>query len=276
MNELLSKYENLIAGLVIILVLVYGTYNYMYKPKLKEIESLKNTLKLLDSEIKMIPGGDLLLKNMDAARSLLRSELDELSKKVPSETQTPYIINNFISVVGKGLNIDYNLIQPFTVAQEQQYKRLPLRVEFEGDFANLNSYLGQLKKLQATIRVDKMELHKLSNTKKLAVKMDLSAFVMPGGAEKPAVKIISYPYLFDPFYTRVEKSAGSGLKFEGITGLRYSGFWLGKGIKAIINDEILGPGESILGFKVLKIYKDRVILEKKNRLYELTLGGGNR
>jgi Tfp pilus assembly protein PilO len=269
MEEFLSKWRNLIVGIAAALVLIYGAYNYFYKPRLIEISGLKSSLKMIDSEIKTIAGGDLLLKDPNAAMVMLNKELDELSKKIPSETDTPYLINNFISVVGKGLNIDYNLIQPLGLEQEQKYKRLPLNVEFEGNYADLNSYLAQLKSLPVTIRVDSMELNKVSGANKLAVRMMLSAFVMPGGAEKPPGAIKGYSYMFDPFNAEIKKTAGPQL--ESVTGLRYSGYFVGREVKAIINDEVLVAGESIQGFKVLKIYKDRVDLAKGKKLYELPI-----
>lgn len=269
MEEFTTKWRNTIAGILIVLILVYITYNYLYKPKLNEIYSLKSSLKLIDSEIMMADGGSLLLKDIGTASALLKKELDVLAKKIPSETQTPYLINNFTSVVGKGLNIDYNLIQPSDIVPEQKYKRLPLKVEFEGKYADLNTYLAQLKKLPVTIRVDSLDLRKMSGTKKLAVSMMLSAFVMPGGAEKPSAAIKGYTYLYDPFYAVREKS--QVLKLEPVKGLRYSGYFLGKEVRAVINDEVLKAGESIQGFKVLKIYRDRVVLIKDKKLYDLTI-----
>jgi len=270
MEGFLSKWQNLIAGVLIALVLSYGAYNYVYKPKMKEINNLKNSLKLIDSEIKMFEGGYLLLKDLDAAKSMLNKELDEIAKKIPSEAETPYLINNFISIVGKGLNIDYNLIQPADLVQEQKYKRLPLKVEFEGDYADLNAYLAQLKRLPVTIRVDSLDLRKIAGAKKLSVSMVLSAFVMPGGAvQKPMAEVEGYSYLYDPFYTTRAKRPA--LRIETVTGLRYSGYFMGKEIKAIINDEVLKAGESINGYRILSIHKDRIVLEKDKKRYELTI-----
>ena len=269
MEEFLSKWRNLIAGILIGLVLIYGAYNYFYKPKLKEITSLKSSLTLIDSEIKMIQGGDLLLKDLNAAKAMLNKELDVLSKKIPSESQTPYLINNFISAVGKGLNIDYNLIQPSNLEQEQKYKRLPLKVEFEGNYADLNSYLAQLKSLPVTIRVDSMALNKTSRANKLAVSMVLSAFVMPGETAKPPGAVKGLSYIYDPFYAATGKS--KELKIEPIKGLSYSGYFMGKEIRAIINDEVLSTGDNIQGFRILKIYKDRVILTRNKKLYDLII-----
>jgi type IV pilus assembly protein PilO len=269
MQEFAAKWQNLIIGALAVLIVLYGAYNYLYKPKLKEIESLKSSLQMIDNEIRMIEGGDLLLKDPNSAKAVLQKELDELSVKIPSEVDTPYLINNFISVVGKGLNIDYNLIQPSGLEDEQKYKRLPLRVEFVGDYSDLNSYLAQLKKLPVTIRVDSMELHKVTGANKLTISMVLSAFVMPGGPEKPPGSIKGYSYMFDPFY--VASATAEAAKPEGVKALRYSGYFKGREVEAIINDESLKAGDSIQGFRILKIYKDRVILVKAKKSYVLTL-----
>jgi Tfp pilus assembly protein PilO len=269
MEELFNKYQNLIISILIFSFLVYGTYNYIYKPKIKEINSIKTTLKLIDSEIKMFPGGEQLLQDLEGARVMIKRELSDMAKKIPSETETPYLINNYISTVGKGLNIDYNLIQPGEIVPEQKYKRLPLKVEFDGNYANLNIYLSQLKGLPMTIRIDNMDLKKLAGTNKLSVRMILSAFVLPGGSGKPAGEKKAYPYIYDPFNIATKKSVE--FKLEGIQGLSYSGYFIGKKMKAIINDEMLETGQSINGFKVIKIYKDRVVISKDNRFYELAL-----
>jgi Tfp pilus assembly protein PilO len=269
MEEFLSKWQNMIVGTLVGLVLIYGAYNYLYKPKLIEIASLKSTLQLIDSEIKTIEGGELLLKDLNAAKAMLDKELEEMSKKIPSEVEAPYLINNFISVVGKGLNIDYNLIRPLGIQDEQKYKRLPLNVEFEGNYADLNSYLAQLKGLPVTIRVDSMELRKVAGAGKLIVSMMLSAFVMPGGPEKPPGGVKGYSYMFDPFNTGAENI--EEIKPSGVTGLRYSGYFAGRETKAIINDEVLRAGENIQGFRISKIYKETVVLTKDGKSFQLPI-----
>jgi Tfp pilus assembly protein PilO len=272
MDEKMSKYQSLLIAVIAVMAVIWACYTYVYKPKLSEINSLVNSLKLIDSEIKMIDGGDMLLRDLPKAKDLIKGQLNSLSQKIPSEADTPYLINNFISVVGKGLKIDYNLIQPGVLGPEKQYMRLPIQIEFEGDYANLNAYLDQLKKLPVTIRVDSLNLNKMSDSNKLAVKMTLSAFFMPGGQGRPDEKLAEFKRLYDPFY--VPTSSGSTKKeliIEKAPDLKYTGFVISKGIKAIINDEMVMTGSIVKGFKVYKIYKDRVVLVKNKKLFELPL-----
>jgi len=272
MENFMQKWQNTIAAILAVLVLLYGTYAYIYRPKIKEINSLINSLKLINTEIRTIPGGELLLKDIKGAKSMLQEELNSLYQKIPYESQIPYLIYNFISIVGKGLNIDYNLIQPGDLMQEQKYKKLPLKIEFEGDYANLNTYLAQLKSLPVTIRVDSMDLHRMGSNKKLSVNLVLSTFVMPGGVEKPSAKPTDTNYLSDPFFKVKKRVIREGL-FEGVQGLKYSGYWMGKELKAIINDETYKVGNTIKGYTVVKIYRDRVMIRKNGKSYELPIGG---
>jgi len=270
-----NKITNLLIFVVIILALCFGAYNFIYKPTIKDINNLESSLKLIDSEIKLIEGGNLMFKSVPEARAMIKKDLDALSQKMPQETDAPYVVNKFISIVGKGLNIDYNLIQPGAIVAEENYKRLPLNVEFEGDYANLNTYLAQLKNLPVTIRVDNMDIHKQGETGKLGIKIGLSAFMLPGGTEKPAAAVPSkpsYSYGFDPFHLPVESKPATKTE-SAVAGLRYSGYWQGAQMEAIINDDIYSAGQTVRGFKVMKVYKDRVVLEKSGKSYNLPIGG---
>lgn len=268
-----SLFENFVAFALIIAVCALACYWVLIKPKLREINSLTNSLRLIDSEIRSEQGGELALKDVETSRALVQKQLADIAARVPGEVESPYLINNFISVVGKGLNIDYNLIQPGEIVQEDRYKRLPLRVEFEGSYGNLNLYLSQLKKLPVTIRVDSMDLHQLGDTDKLSVRMDLSAFVMAGGTERPDIKSEGAPVQKNPFLVHYAPATSESrqLRLEAPTSLKYTGYWMGQIMHAFLDDNVVKEGDTIQGFKVVKIYKDRVILTKNKKTYALPL-----
>jgi Tfp pilus assembly protein PilO len=274
MEEFISKWRNEIVAFAVTLVLLYGMNNYLYKPKFTEMQSLKTSLKSIDDEIGRVTGGPLPVKDIEAVKAMIKEDLDDLSTKIPSESETPYLINNFIAVVGKGLNIDYNLIQPSDLVQEQKYKKLPLHVEFKGTYADLNSYLAQFKLLPVTIRVDSMELNKVANQNMITVNMLLSEFVMPGPLTKPPGEEKGYSSMADPFYaeTGEVEQVSAATTPKGLKQLKYLGYVKGLVDRAIINDEVLKTGDSILSYKVLKIRKDNVSLVKNGTHYDIPIG----
>ncbi|OQX80844.1 MAG: hypothetical protein B6D56_03995 [Candidatus Omnitrophica bacterium 4484_70.1] len=71
----------------------------------------------------------------------------------------------------------------------------------------------------------------------------------------------------DPFYHPIKKELTSGLR------LVLKGVSIGKGRRnfAFINDEIVGEGEKILGYEVVKVEKDKVLLRKGKEKFYLVL-----
>ncbi|MCX5725687.1 MAG: type 4a pilus biogenesis protein PilO, partial [Candidatus Saganbacteria bacterium] len=191
---------------IIVVLAVYGAYNYIYKPKITQIDSLKKTLNMIDLELKMIVPEEMVQLRGETLKNIIKAELQEFMTKIPTEGEVPFIIEKFISEVGKGLNIDYNLIQPQPVIAEDKYKRLPLKVDFVSDYTDLNMYFSKLKSLPSTIRIDELELARTGEQPKLKVHMLLSAFVMPG---KPVEKAEEYQrkhYVYDPFFKHEESA----------------------------------------------------------------------
>jgi Tfp pilus assembly protein PilO len=273
MEEFLNKYRDALMIVVIALVLCYGTYTYVYKPKMNEINNLTGSLRMINLEIRSEKGGDMLLKDPNQARDLLQQSLAEIAKRVPSETDVPYILHNFVSIVGKNLSVSYNLIQPGNVVDESNYKRLPLRIEMETDYGNLNAFLSQLKNLPVTARVDELTLTKVPLSDRLSVAINLSMFLMPGGSARPDVPPPIMGRVYDPFYMAADKPlvANESRKIESSTGLKYSGYWIGREFRAIINDTVVKAGEKVLGYTVVKISKEKVVVSKDKKIYDVML-----
>jgi len=256
----------LTAGLVLWLY-----YTYLYFPKVSEIGRLKNTLRTVELEIEMIAPKDTVIKDGMDIEAIIRKEIEGLMKKIPTEQEVPFIIDELISSVGRGLSIDYKLIQPKNLISEGKYKRLPLKVDFESRYTDFNQYLRALKRLPATVRVDRLTLDKTKAPPNLIAKMDLSIFVLPGAPpEKKEERIgISKHYLFDPFFKPTEIKDEEKEKFV----LELQGIWMGQYHRAIINGKVLQVGESIAGYKLLAIKSSEVSLLKDGRKVTLKLGG---
>jgi len=71
----------------------------------------------------------------------------------------------------------------------------------------------------------------------------------------------------DPFYHPIKKELTSGLR------LVLKGVSIGKGRRnfAFINDEIVGEGEKILGYEVVEVERDKVLLRKGKEEFYLVL-----
>lgn len=276
MDDLLKAplWQKALAVIMAVLFVLWGLNTYFWSPKIREINSLKGTLKSVEYEIELIaPKEEIIKKGMDIS-ALVRAELASLMKKIPTEAEVPFIIDELISQVGAGLNISYELIKPEPIMAEDKYSRLPLSINFYSDFTDLNLYLKQLKKLPTTIRIDSMLLDKTVTPPKLRVGMLLSAFVMPGPPIEPREQgeVSRKPYLFDPFYRPTEADLKGRVKKRPM--LELQGVWKGKSIKAIINDKVVEVGDAVEGYKVIDIGQNEVTVFKDGNKTVLTIEGG--
>jgi len=266
-------WQKVLAVILIIGFVSWGLYTYVYKPKIKDINEYKKSLQLIEKEIEARKPDEVILAK-------IRSELKELEKKIPSEAEVPYLLEEFISGVGRNLAISYKLIQPGSLVAEGKYKKVPIKVDYESDYGDLNLYLMQTENLPAIIRTDELTITKAAEPT-LSVTMLLSAFVLPGvkraeGKEEEGAvkKEIAYTFVTDPFFPKKpEVSLPKEIKGIGPWDLQFKGVWRGRKVKALIDDQVLGKGESIKGYKIVDIRDSRVVISKGKKTYTLRLEG---
>ncbi len=263
------------AAILLGTAVLWLSFSYIFSPKITEIQNLKKNLKMIDNEIKILQGDNAIIKNGQDIRAILQKELEETLSKIPTEDEVPYLLEEFIAKVGRGINIEYKLLKPAETQSEKDYRKLPIRIELSGQYYDFNSYLIQLKELPATLRVDKLDIRRTKDSYRLDIALDISAFVLPGKPFKSREKNAAAPlYLKDPFTLPVLEtptSTTSKPKTNSDLKLKLEGFWQGKEKKAFINGQALGEGQTISGYTVQSISEKNVVLTRKGKKYILKL-----
>jgi len=281
MDDILNAplWQKILAAIIIAGFTVWGYYNFLYVPKISEINSLKSTLRTVEQEIKLITPAGTVIKDGADIKELIKTEIEELMKKMPTEQEVPFIIDELISKVGAGLNIDYRLIQPQAIEKERNYMKLPLKISFITDYTDLHLYMRKLKSLPATVRIDSLSLNKTNAAPNIMVDMRLSVFIMPGGGftKKEEAAPERKPYLFDPFFKIFDLPTGEeGKKKKQEIPLELQGIWKGRAVRAIINDKVLEIGDSVSGFELIEIGDRQVTVIKNNKSFILRIEGGSK
>ena len=265
-----------VAILLVILILIWGGYNFIFKPKIHEINLVQNQLNEIDLEIKQKTPAEVIFKGKGKG---LKKELEEAIRKIPSEDEVPELLDQLISNLGKDLEINYSLLQPQPLIDEGQSKRLPLNLNFSADYVDLNLYLGQLENFPTAIRVESLKINRAAETQKLDIQLSLSAYVMAGkrvGIEKLAAPVLKegQALIYDPFTAKLdEKIALDKKEPQGKPTLKLKGVYQGAKPRAFIDEQMVGLGETIDGYKLVGIYADKVIVSRNNMLYTLTMEG---
>ena len=273
-QEKSDQLKKIAVAVIVMVAAGWLSYGYFYKPKIQEINGYRLVIKDIEREVAPILGEDIILqKGSDKVKiQALEDELARLSEKIPTDKEIPYLIGNFVSEVGKELNIDYNLIEPQAIINENNYRRVPLKVEFTTDLGNFYAYLSQLKNLPATVRIDSLSLDKIT-ADKINVQLGLSAFVMAGKEIRSHEITGEAPTFYKDIFALETKPAinSSAPQPESRPALTLQGFWRGNKTKAFINSNIVGIGEIIDGYTLDSITGNRAVLTKNGKSYTLTL-----
>lgn len=268
-------WQKFVAAILLGTAVLWLSFSYVFSPKITEIQNLKKNLNMIDNEIKVLQGDSTIIKNGQDIRALLQKELEDLLAKIPTEDEVPYLLEEFIAKVGRGINIEYKLLKPAETQSEKDYRKLPIRIELSGQYDDFNSYLIQLKELPATLRVDRLDLRRSKDPYRLDIALDISAFVLPGKPIRSREKNAAAPlYLKDPFILpAIEIPAAPSAKPKAASGfkLKLEGFWQGKEKKAFISGQAVGEGATILGYKVESISGKNVILTRNKKKYILKI-----
>jgi len=274
----------MLAIALIALAVMWAFYNFLLKDKIKQLSQSRELLSSIEKEINIIIPKDILTGKSGSTNQIIEQKLKETSKKLPSEIDIPYLMQDFISSSSSGLKLNYDLVQPSPLISEQKYKRLPISIALSCDFSNLNLYLMRLESLPMMVRIDQIDISKDAGTKLLSARLMVSAFVMPSAGGPPLREKIVMPNVpkFDPFFSE-RASSGSSQEFSASKSparkkkkaslLKFKGVFKGKETSAFLNDQIVKVGESVNDFMVVKITDKSIVVSKSGKRYTIRLGG---
>ncbi len=276
--------ENIIKLITLALIVVLGiiSYRIFIVPKSKGIKSLRETLSKIERQVNAIFGEEVTLRGGTVQQEEILRQLEKFKEQIPSERDLPRVADEIITRSSRGLDIDYQSIEPQEMVPEGKYKRFPLKIGFTSNYPDFVSYLTQLSQLPVIVVVDNLSLKRMAEgADKLEIALELSAFVVPAQpGEKGAVETKTLPALLvNPFAaeTEIEKISAEGMAktvkktVPKQPDLSLQGIWKGKEITAFVNGKMVKAGDSVGGYTVQEIQDNKIVLTKNGKQYTLTL-----
>lgn len=282
MDRPLWQKIGLAAGLIVLIG--WFSYTYLLKDKIKEMSDLKVSVDMIQREVKALGGKDVTVDSASINKEISK-KMDEISRKIPSEADSPYMLDKFIAELLKGLDIDYTFIQPLAPVKEDVFKRIPINIDMTAKFEPFNMYLQRIETLPITVRIDQVDISKNPDEPQLLnVKLSLSVFVMPGA---PSATQEAYPNMaqipnIDPFFEQELKTEKELKKIQTQKPVKkkpktvlpkFKGIYKGENTKAFINNELFGVGDVVDDYIITKITDRYVIVTRNGIGYTLKLGG---
>ncbi len=152
-----------LAALVIIVVAVlYGYYNYSYKPKKKEIETLQKEIIDLKNKLAAL---EVQVQNLEETKRKLDS-LTVIWQKVqvllPDKKDVPTWFDDMIKA-SQSAGVNVTRFKPGTPQQSDKYTEYPFDIEFEATYHSLASYIAAIANHPRITKVSNLQLTGMSD-----------------------------------------------------------------------------------------------------------------
>jgi type IV pilus assembly protein PilO len=271
----MSKQLRIILSIVIILGIIWGLNEYVFKPQRTALNTMKDKLDIVTFDLKRAKQESENLEKLKKELEKVREQVAFVEKKLPREKEISELLRE-LSRKAEETPIDFVSITPQPGIREESLERLPLEIEVRSGYYNLTKYLQKLEDLPRLIDIRKIYIKSDENIPpQLSLKLTADIFVLKEGTprrEREGREVIPRGleiYEKDPFIPlgkeRLQKK--SKLLTLSLTGvvIRENHF------SAIINDELVEEGDFIGEKKVLEIRRDEVVLVEGKERYVLKL-----
>lgn len=146
-------------GLIFVLVSVGGTYYFVWRNKIPELEKVQRQEQDLRATFQ---DRQRLAANLDAYRDQL-AEVERtfgaMLRQLPGETEVPSLLVD-ISQTGLAAGLEERLFQPMSEVNREAYSELPIRMQLVGTFHELGEFVSGVVALPRIVTLHDIRLRR--------------------------------------------------------------------------------------------------------------------
>lgn len=174
-------------GLIFVLVAVGGTYYFVWRTKIPQLEEVQRQEQDLRGTFE---SRQRLAANLEAYRAQL-AEVEQtfgaMLRQLPGETEVPSLLVD-ISQTGLAAGLEERLFQPMSEISRDAYSELPIRMQVVGTYHELGNFVSGVVALPRIVT-----LHDIT----LRPEQQRAGLAAPGGRLIMDVTAKTYRYLED-------------------------------------------------------------------------------
>lgn len=158
LNKLPPIVRTLIPVVVgIILIVIF--FMIIYKPKNKEINTLKAAVARIDNEIASGEVKVRKLETLKAENALLKAKLLELQEQLPEEKEVSVLLKQ-ISDLGLASGLEMLLWKPGArrISPDGLYAEIPVQVEVLTGYHSLGDFFSQISQLKRIVNISGIQI----------------------------------------------------------------------------------------------------------------------
>ena len=128
-------------GLIFVLVAVGGTYYFVWRNKIPQLEQVQQQ----EQDLRLtFESRQKLAANFDAYRAQLEEverTFGAMLRQLPGETEVPNLLVD-ISQTGLAAGLEERLFQPMSESSREAYSELPIKIQLVGSYHELGNFVS--------------------------------------------------------------------------------------------------------------------------------------
>ena len=154
-NLNIKRFDQICISLVIIVSLICGYW--VMNRIIKQRGQLRQENEIISKTIIELKSAEENFENLNTLLADTKTELEFLDKRIPRSVNIGQVLKE-IDYLMKDRNITLLSLQPLPPVEEKLYTKIPIRVMFEGSFANIYHLLYDLETMNRMLVAENMSI----------------------------------------------------------------------------------------------------------------------
>ena len=172
-NLNIKRFDQICISLVIIVSLICGYW--VMNRIIKQRGQLRQENEIISKTIIELKSAEENFENLNTLLADTRTELEFLDKRIPRSVNIGQVLKE-IDYLMKDRNITLLSLQPLPPVEEKLYTKIPIRVMFEGSFANIYHLLYDLETMNRMLVAEDMSISRRNLDEKCHVVLTASVY----------------------------------------------------------------------------------------------------
>ena len=158
LDELSNKQRLLIIA-VVVLIMLAGFWQYVYKPYQTDIRNLRTQLESLQTDLQGLRAIAAKLPQFEEETKKLKRQLDEIRRQLPQEKEIPELLEN-VSRTGTESGLGFDLFRPKKEVNKGFYVEVPVDLVVKGPYHSIATFLDKVVHFDRIINISSFNFGK--------------------------------------------------------------------------------------------------------------------
>jgi type IV pilus assembly protein PilO len=162
----LPRLYRILICLVIFVMIIGPFFYFLYQPKIKKIDELKQEHELLETKIVRAKAKARQLKHFQDKLKKAQTKFKIAVKKLPEQKEIPSLLSS-ISRSGHDAGLEFLLFEPKGERTKEFYAEIPVSIIVTGNYHKTALFFDRVARLHRIVNIDDIKMTKTKGTNKL-------------------------------------------------------------------------------------------------------------